>query len=201
MGELYSGVSIVGMVKETIRLGSLHVNVVYETKPGKWLVTNRQINISTCPHRVVILNIAPTVFVQPSSPNQTYLLQRTNHKKRLGELKCHLKKRGYNNALTIVGRSRGDVSSHQDVFQTFGFPVGQDGLFFEDITQFWVFLYGYPVLTKPVVLTEKTSSNIKKRTRTTKCHLSSHTILRSVSYPTSFVSKQYFLSCSWHCSI
>ena len=29
--------------------------------------------------------------------------------------------------LTIVGRSRGDVSSHQDVFQTFGFPEGQDG--------------------------------------------------------------------------
>jgi hypothetical protein len=24
--------------------------------------------------------------------------------------------------LTIVGRSRGDVSSHQDIFQTFGFP-------------------------------------------------------------------------------
>ena len=34
--------------------------------------------------------------------------------------------------LTIVGRSRGDVSSHQDVFQTFGFPEGQDGWFFED---------------------------------------------------------------------
>jgi hypothetical protein len=44
--------------------------------------------------------------------------------------------------LTIVGRSRGDVSSHQDVFQTFGFPEGQDGWFFEDFTQFWVFLYG-----------------------------------------------------------
>ena len=24
--------------------------------------------------------------------------------------------------LAIVGRSRGDVSSHQDIFQTFGFP-------------------------------------------------------------------------------
>jgi hypothetical protein len=24
--------------------------------------------------------------------------------------------------LVIVGRSRGDVSSHQDIFQTFGFP-------------------------------------------------------------------------------
>jgi hypothetical protein len=44
------------------------------------------------------------------------------------------------------------------------------------------------VLTKQVVLTEKTSSNIKKRRRTTKCHLSPHTILRSVIYPTSFVS-------------
>jgi hypothetical protein len=35
-------VGIVGMVKETIevffRLGSLHVNVVYETKPGNWIV-------------------------------------------------------------------------------------------------------------------------------------------------------------------
>jgi hypothetical protein len=29
--------------------------------------------------------------------------------------------------LTIVGRSRGDVSSHQDIFQTFGFPESQDG--------------------------------------------------------------------------
>ena len=28
-------------------------------------------------------------------------------------------------ALTIVGRSRGDVSSHQDIFQTFGFPESQ----------------------------------------------------------------------------
>jgi hypothetical protein len=35
-------------------------------------------------------------------------------------------------ALTIVGRSRGDVSSHQDISQTFGFPEGQDGWFFED---------------------------------------------------------------------
>jgi hypothetical protein len=29
-------------------------------------------------------------------------------------------------ALTIVGRSRGDVSSHQDIFQTFRFPESQD---------------------------------------------------------------------------
>ena len=43
--------------------------------------------------------------------------------------------------LTIV------VSSHQDVFHTFGFPESQDRWFFEDFTQFWVFLYGFPVLT------------------------------------------------------
>jgi hypothetical protein len=45
MGEFYSGVNIVGMVKETIEvfflLGPLHVNVVYERKPGKWLVRCR----------------------------------------------------------------------------------------------------------------------------------------------------------------
>jgi hypothetical protein len=52
--------------------------------------------------------------------------------------------------LTIVGRSRGDVSSHQDIFQTFGFPKSQDGWFFEDLAQFWVFLYGCPVLTNDV---------------------------------------------------
>jgi hypothetical protein len=42
MSECYGGVNIVGMVKETIEvffwLGPLHVNVVCETKPGKWLV-------------------------------------------------------------------------------------------------------------------------------------------------------------------
>ena len=52
--------------------------------------------------------------------------------------------------LTIVGRSRGDVSSHQDIFQTFGFPESQDGWFFEDFAQFWVFLHGCPVLTNDV---------------------------------------------------
>jgi hypothetical protein len=39
MSECYGGVNIVGMVKETIEvffwLGSLHVNVVCETKPTK----------------------------------------------------------------------------------------------------------------------------------------------------------------------
>ena len=53
-------------------------------------------------------------------------------------------------ALTIVGRSRGDVSSHQDIFQTFGFPESQDGWFAEDFAQLWVFLYGCPVLTNDV---------------------------------------------------
>jgi hypothetical protein len=52
--------------------------------------------------------------------------------------------------LTIVGRSRGDVSSHQDIFQTFGFPESQDVWFFEDFAQFWMFLYGCPVLTNDV---------------------------------------------------
>jgi hypothetical protein len=53
-------------------------------------------------------------------------------------------------ALTIVGRSRGDVSSHQDIFQTFGFSESQDGWFFEDFAQLWVFLYGCSVLTNDV---------------------------------------------------
>ena len=52
--------------------------------------------------------------------------------------------------LTIAGRSRGDVSSHQDVFQTFGIPEGQYGWYFEDFTQFCVFLYGCPVFTNDV---------------------------------------------------
>jgi hypothetical protein len=52
--------------------------------------------------------------------------------------------------LTIVGRSRGNVSSHQGIFQTVGFPESQDGWFFEDFAQFWVFLYGCPVLTNDV---------------------------------------------------
>jgi hypothetical protein len=52
--------------------------------------------------------------------------------------------------LTNVGRSRGDVSSHQDIFQTFGFPESQNWWSFEDFAQFWVFLYGCPVLTNDV---------------------------------------------------
>jgi hypothetical protein len=42
MSEFYSGVNIVAMVKEAMevffRIGPLHVNVVYETRPGKWLL-------------------------------------------------------------------------------------------------------------------------------------------------------------------
>jgi hypothetical protein len=42
VGEFYSGVNFVDMLTETIevffRLGPLHVNVVYETKSGNWLV-------------------------------------------------------------------------------------------------------------------------------------------------------------------
>jgi hypothetical protein len=53
-------------------------------------------------------------------------------------------------ALTIVAKSRGDVSSHQDISQTFGFPESQDGWLFEDFAQLWVFVYGCPVLTNDV---------------------------------------------------
>ena len=42
-------------------------------------------------------------------------------------------------AVTIVGRSRRDVSSHQDIFQTFRFPESEDGWFFENFAQLWVF--------------------------------------------------------------
>jgi hypothetical protein len=42
MSEFYSGVNIVDMVKEAMavffRLGPLHVNVVYDTRPGKGLL-------------------------------------------------------------------------------------------------------------------------------------------------------------------
>jgi hypothetical protein len=38
--------------------------------------------------------------------------------------------------LTIVSRSRRDVSSHQDIFQTFGFPESQGRWFCEDCAQF-----------------------------------------------------------------
>jgi hypothetical protein len=49
MSEFYSGVNIVGMVKEAMevffRIGQLHVNVVYETRPGKWLLGCRLYNL------------------------------------------------------------------------------------------------------------------------------------------------------------
>ena len=42
MSQFYNGVNIAVMVKKMIevffRLDPLHVNVVYEMKPGKWLV-------------------------------------------------------------------------------------------------------------------------------------------------------------------
>ena len=44
-------------------------------------------------------------------------------------------------ALTIVGRSRGDVSSHQDIFKTLRFPESQDRWFFEYLAQLWVFVW------------------------------------------------------------
>jgi hypothetical protein len=50
-----------------------------------------------------------------------------------------------------IGRLKGDVSSHQYIFQIFGFSESQDGLFFEYFAQFWVFLYGCPVFTNDVV--------------------------------------------------
>ena len=40
--------------------------------------------------------------------------------------------------LTIVGRSRGDVSSHQYIFQTLRFPESQERWFFEDFAKLWV---------------------------------------------------------------
>ena len=52
--------------------------------------------------------------------------------------------------ITIVCRSRRDVSSHQDIFQSFGFSESQDGWFFKDFAQFWVLLYGCPVLKNDV---------------------------------------------------
>jgi hypothetical protein len=67
MGEFYSGVNIVGVVKETIevffRLGPLHVNVVYETKPGKWLVRLKFIK-STTP--------GDPLFQQMGTPQKKY---------------------------------------------------------------------------------------------------------------------------------
>ena len=61
--------------------------------------TNRRINISTFPHRVVIPNIAPKLFrtAKLSESNASAPMNKLQNKW-LGELKCHLKKRGYNNA-------------------------------------------------------------------------------------------------------
>jgi hypothetical protein len=54
--------------------------------------------------------------------------------------------------LTIVSISRGDVRSHQDIFQTFGFPESHDGWFGEGVTAIRSLTFD---LTKQVVLTEK----------------------------------------------
>jgi hypothetical protein len=48
---------------------------------------------------------------------------------------------------TIARRSRGDVSSPQDISRTFGLPESQDGWIFENFAQFLVLLYGCPAVT------------------------------------------------------
>jgi hypothetical protein len=127
-------------------------------------------------------------------------------KKRLGELKCHLKKmraltivltkqvvlteKTSSNfarhtwsritflTLTIVGRLRGDVSSHQDVFQTFC-HLKTRGYNNASINH---------CFNKASGIDRKDPIQYKEKNATTECHLSSHTILCSVIYPTSFVS-------------
>ena len=94
--------------------------------------TNRQIHISTFPHGVVILNIAPTVF-------RTAKLSESNASAPMNKLQKH---------------GGTGIASEKEGFTTM-----------RALTV---------VLTQQVVLTEKTSSNIKKRRRTTECHLSSH---------------------------
>ena len=60
--------------------------------------TNRQIHIRYT-NRVVIINIAPTVFrIAKLSESNASAPMNKLQKKQLGELKYHLKKRGYNNA-------------------------------------------------------------------------------------------------------
>ena len=108
--------------------------------------TNRQINISTCPHRVVILNIALKVFRTAKLRIKRICSNEQTTKKRLGELKCHLKNRGYNNASINHCFNKASDIDRKDLIQ------------------------------------------YKEKRQTTECHLSSHTILRSVIYPTSFVS-------------
>jgi hypothetical protein len=80
--------------------------------------TNRQINISTCPHRVVILNIAPKVFrtAKLSESNACAPMNKLPNK-RLGELKCHLKKRGYNNASINHCFSKASGIDRKDLIQ------------------------------------------------------------------------------------
>jgi hypothetical protein len=70
------------------------------TLPVKMTYTiHRHIHISTCPHRVVILSIAPKVFSTAKlSESSASDLMNKLQKQTLGELKYLLKKRGYNNA-------------------------------------------------------------------------------------------------------
>ena len=108
--------------------------------------TNRQIHISTCPHRVVILNIAPTVF--------------------------HTAKLSESNASAPMNKLQKGLGNWNSIWK-------------RGVTTMRALTF---LLTKQVVMPEKTASNIKEKRRTTECHLSSHTILCSVIYPTTFVS-------------
>jgi hypothetical protein len=108
-----------------------------------------RMNTSTCSHRVVIQNISPKVFPTAKlSESNASVPMNTLPKKRLGEQKCHLKKRGYNNASINHCFSKASGIDRKDLIQ----------------------------------YKEKNSNNRSE------CHLSSHTILRSVIYQTSFVS-------------
>jgi hypothetical protein len=166
LGEL-KWVNIVGMVKETIevffRLGPLHVNVVYETKPGKWLDAsiNHCFNKASGIDRKDFIqykeknanNRVPFVITyHPALSNLSSIVREhwTTIQKhpvlldnifclavgiavydeffscmRAAEFLCaldvfarHTSSRITFLTLTIVGRSRGDVSSHQDVYTT-----------------------------------------------------------------------------------
>jgi hypothetical protein len=55
-----------------------------------------------------------------------------------------------NSSYTAMPTAKQKTLSHQDIFQSFGFPESQDGWFFEDFAQFWVLLYRCPVLTNDV---------------------------------------------------
>jgi hypothetical protein len=76
--------------------------------------------------------------------------------------------------------SQRDVGSRIYIFQIFGFSESQDGLFFEYFVQFWVFLYGCPVLTNDgVYITE----------RRMVCDDKWHSVVRILLEPTSLCDK------------